>query len=345
VIATKRRSSDGKTETSSSVKTAKIRRTEAPPSHATLVIAPSQTTAIKNKSPTGSVSQASESAVQPVLDPIPGPPVKATGLRQLANPPGPRLKTAGLKTRTAAPKTSRFQPLTITANRPSKQTTVFSRESRPDVSTSAGRHSYVEQSFLNSLFKTLNARREIAIRKAPYPSPVPYSNSTIVHLAFQGLDPRLYVERTTGPDFMIAWRFWISRLYSMLSLGSGQAWSKGAGGLGILPPDLSQWPAVTHVRTLRSGLAEVTTSEDVRYIVVPITGDVIAHSTHSMDGICPMRADWETMDDGGNLTRYIKTKDMESMPGGISATWRKRATDEEFALAERVVLSSCNPER
>ncbi|EIW71512.1 hypothetical protein TREMEDRAFT_60437 [Tremella mesenterica DSM 1558] len=255
-----------------------------------------------------------------------------------------------------------FTPLKKIVKSPELPTTNLSTPrnsmSPPALSTEAERRDYMKGHFLNSLFHQLRACRTTPL-------------STLTDsLEFTGFSRDLY--RQTCPEgFLVAIRFYISRLHTALQLGSGQDWSVMGNGHGLFSPDLTTWPTITACESLSADLWWVQVSHSgpavqrmTRFIVIAITGEPIGQLTKDHKSFndtwlseIDLRADWRTFLDlslnskaieknkHSMIMELVKTKDRTAYPGGISSAWRNRlpmaCVTESIRVAERAVLSSC----
>ncbi|WRT69705.1 uncharacterized protein IL334_006695 [Kwoniella shivajii] len=234
------------------------------------------------------------------------------------------------------------------------------------LTSTSGKIDFLRAHFLETLCGNLeSARRKLPLSEVPATdsSKIIKSRSTN-NLAFQGFASSIYTD-TSPESFMVAIRFWVSRLHAIMLMGSGEAWSAHGSGMGLLGPDLLKWPAVLSCKRLSHSVWSVTTSNEgidihaatimTKYLVIGINGGVISSSndedsTHTVDS-CPVRYDWfKFMADGSetsqNLLDHIKTKNVLEFPGGVSRTWQERVRNsqdrrEMIEIAERAVLSSC----
>lgn len=189
---------------------------------------------------------------------------------------------------------------------------------------------HVKSHFLNRLFIRLNATRSPPALVHPFPAPYRYPGDWNGKLAFPGLHPDVF--KLSNAAFEVAKRFWLARAHTMLQLGAGQDWSANAGGMGLLGPDMSQWPPVMNSVKILDDIYLVATQELdrrkdlhdsqttprrnaetkgqeersatlVNYLVTAQTGDVIARSPRSPDSPqpsgalpllleCDVRPDW-----------------------------------------------------
>ncbi|KAK4688685.1 hypothetical protein P7C73_g1441, partial [Tremellales sp. Uapishka_1] len=118
---------------------------------------------------------------------------------------------------------------------------------RTDKDLLENRVAHVHSHFINRLFANLYAYRTPPVLSPPYPTPIPYDIGVdfgTAALAFQGLHPVLYTRKQSTEGFQIALRFCLARLYTLMQMGSGEAWSVDGAGIGMLGPDLTMWPSV-----------------------------------------------------------------------------------------------------
>jgi hypothetical protein len=189
-----------------------------------------------------------------------------------------------------------------------------------DLSTFDARIKFVESHFLNTLFTLLHQYRAKPIT-SQYPCPPSFNESPkykhTSHLAFQGFHPDVF---DTKDGFQVAIRFWIARLHSYMQLGSGEAWSGRAGGMGMLGPDMATWPAVIGVEKVTEEIWAVRTEEEigeVRYLVMGEIGEVVASSKgitgdEVLVSGCVVRSDWAKYlgsRDRRSLESMVKTKE------------------------------------
>ncbi|OCF33545.1 hypothetical protein I316_04617 [Kwoniella heveanensis BCC8398] len=248
-----------------------------------------------------------------------------------------------------------------------------------DLQTSSLRIAYIRDSWINEVFLHLNATRNIPIKKAPSPSVIPLPQASCTRdLAFQGVHPDLY-EKADPKSFKVAVRFCIARLYTLMYLGNGEAWSVLGGGRGILGPDLAKWDMITTSKQVSSDIWLIVTQgahqqeertdnshgflSRTRYLVLEGNGEVIASdrsqaATQNQDfqdgGYptvhgCPVRADWHTMlrpfseDQGSSpfdLLDHVKTKNDIEYPQGISKTWLQRMQNEDSPTASEMLQTA-----
>lgn len=222
------------------------------------------------------------------------------------------------------------------------------------LATPTDRMSHVEKHFLNGMFRQMHRYRAKPILKPPFPTHPSFPKSSPTgHLAFQGLHPDLYV-KVQSDAFEVALRFWVARLHSSMQLGSSEAWSLQAGGIGLLGPDMSTWPPITGCVQIVSDIWAVTTKEDkvdINYLVIGEIGEVIGHSRNTsakdegLVGGCRLREDWKRYIGNGkrkSLISAVKSKDSYEFSGGISRVWRGGQTSHiKVKIAERAVLASC----
>ncbi|WVR08015.1 hypothetical protein IAU60_005059 [Kwoniella sp. DSM 27419] len=240
--------------------------------------------------------------------------------------------------------------------------------------TISQRVDFVRSHFVNQCCHLLNGHRTfLGEEEASTPSST--GGSAVQALCFRGLHPAFY-EVTEPEAFVVAFRFWISRFHSLLSVGNGEAWSVMGHSLGHLGPDFSAWPRVVECRALTRDIWLVGTAPHpvgrsydhrsaadpiTQFIVVAKNGGVIGShdrplwSTSGHKNMPFIRADWEafigeaqdkTGGHMGDIMSIIKTKDSHSYPCGISRGWLNRVAhhkdcQELRRIAERAVLSSC----
>lgn len=120
-----------------------------------------------------------------------------------------------------------------------------------DFGTRAERIAHVRSHFLEHAFASLDRYRRSRRMLQ--------SGSGDTQLSFTGVHSDVY--DCSNDAFLVALRWWVARLHTMLHLGSGQAWSAFGGGTGLLGPDLSTWPVVVGCKELHSGLYLVTTRD------------------------------------------------------------------------------------
>lgn len=247
----------------------------------------------------------------------------------------------------------RFKPLTVVgALKPVSRPEPLNAPAAVDLGSASSRIQYIKSHFVNDLLTQLYSHRIRPIVGPPYPIPAGFPKSLTAELAFQGLHPELYT--TSTPEaFRVALRFWIARLHSSLQLGSGEAWSAQAGGMGVLGPDISTWPPITACTCAVGDIWAITTNEtgkQISYLVIGVIGEVIGHSRRlkgDEEGLvkgCQLRGDWARyVQEGGGreLSALVKSKDPHGFPGGISKAWRAKQSDTLVKVAERAVLASC----
>lgn len=247
-----------------------------------------------------------------------------------------------------------FKPLTVVGSRTpvSKPTNTVASTQAVDLTSPANRTTHVESHFLSDLLTQLNRHRIKPIVNPPYPSPAGIPTSPAAHLAFQGLHPKLYTD-VSPEEFEVALHFWIARLHSYMQLGSGEAWSGQAKGMGVLSPDLSTWPPIMGCQQVAGGVYVITTSEEsrqVKYLIIGGIGEVIGHSRDvgaDEEGLvkgCRIRGDWAAyIADAGrsDLLSLVKSKDTYGFPGGISKAWRVGQAAHLVKIAEKAVLAAC----
>jgi hypothetical protein len=221
-----------------------------------------------------------------------------------------------------------------------------------DLSTITARIKFVESQFLNTLFTLLHQYRAKSITDG-YPSPPSFTKSPkykqTSHLAFQGFHPEVY---DTKDGFQVAIRFWIARLHSYMQLGSGEAWSGSAGGMGMLGPDMATWPPVIGVEKVTEEVWAIKTEEEdgeVKYLVMGEIGEVVASSKgitgdEALVNGCVVRSDWaKYLESEGRktLVSMVKTKESYDFPNGVARAWAARQPEGMVKIAYRAVLASC----
>jgi hypothetical protein len=226
------------------------------------------------------------------------------------------------------------------------------RDIEIDLSTFNARIKFIESHFLNTLFTLLHHYRAKPITST-YPCPPSFMKSPkykhTSHLAFQGFHPDVY---DTKDGFQVAIRFWIARLHSYMQLGSGEAWSGRAGGMGMLGPDMATWPAVIGVERVTEEVWAVRTEEElgeVRYLVMGEIGEVIASSKgitgdEVLVSGCVVRSDWAKYlgsRDRKSLESMVKTKESYYFPNGVAKGWAAKQSEGMVKIANRAVLASC----
>jgi hypothetical protein len=226
------------------------------------------------------------------------------------------------------------------------------RDIEIDLSTFDARIKFIESHFLNTLFTLLHQYRAKSIT-SQYPCPPSFKKSPkykhTSHLAFQGFHPDAY---DTKDGFQVAIRFWIARLHSYMQLGSGEAWSGRAGGMGMLGPDMATWPAVIGVERVTGEVWAVRTEEEsgeVRYLVMGEIGEVIASSKGITENEvlvcgCVVRSDWAKYlgsRDRKSLELMVKTKESYYFPNGVAKGWAAKQSEGMIKIANRAVLASC----
>lgn len=161
--------------------------------------------------------------------------------------------------------------------------------------TEENRIAHVKSHFVNRLFVRLNGTRNPPVLAPPFPAPFSYPTQWDGRLAFPGIHPNVF--SVSNIALTVAMRFWVARAHTMFQLGAAQEWSVNANGIGLLGPDMAQWPPVMSCKKIVEELYLVTTREQpegssinahsrephvyVRYIVLTETGDVIASSRQS----------------------------------------------------------------
>jgi hypothetical protein len=226
------------------------------------------------------------------------------------------------------------------------------RDIEIDLSTFNARIKFIESHFLNTLFTLLHRYRAKPIT-SQYPCPPSFNKSPkykhTSHLAFQGFHPDVY---DTKDGFQVAIRFWIARMHSYMQLGSGEAWSGRAGGMGMLGPDMATWPAVIGVERVTEEVWAVRTEEElgeVRYLVMGEIGEVIASSKgitgdEVLVSGCVVRSDWaKYLGSKGrkSLESMVKTKESYYFPNGVAKGWAAKQSEGMVKIANRAVLASC----
>jgi hypothetical protein len=221
-----------------------------------------------------------------------------------------------------------------------------------DLSTFNARIKFIESHFLNTLFTLLHQYRAKPIT-SQYPCPPSFNKSPkykhTSHLAFQGFHPDIY---DTKDGYQVAIRFWIARLHSYMQLGSGEAWSGRAGGMGMLGPDMATWPAVIGVEKVTDEVWAVRTEEEigeVRYLVMGEIGEVVASSKgitgdEVLVSGCVVRSDWAKYlgsRDRRSLESMVKTKESYYFPNGVAKGWAAKQSEGMVKIANRAVLASC----
>jgi len=221
-----------------------------------------------------------------------------------------------------------------------------------DLSSTDLRIKFMESHFLNTLFTLLHQYRAKSIT-SQYPCPSSFTTSPkykkTSHLAFQGFHPDVY---DTKDGFQVAVRFWIARMHSYMQLGSGEAWSGRAGGMGMLGPDMATWPAVIGVEKVTEEVWAVVTEEDsgeVRYLVMGEIGEVVASSKgitgdEVLISGCVVRSDWAKYlgsKDRKRLESMVKTKESYYFPNGVAKGWAAKQSEVMVKVANRAILASC----
>ncbi|ODN72963.1 hypothetical protein, variant [Cryptococcus amylolentus CBS 6039] len=248
------------------------------------------------------------------------------------------------------------------------------RQASPGMS-SHGRVHYVSNHFLNQAAACLHKYRVHPINSPPFPYPTTYpiETRTLTHdLPFQAIHPSLYTSVYPFGALKVAIRFWVFRLHTHMQQGCGEAWSGMGGGLGLLGPDLSTWPAVVSCRMVSKDVWVVDTEcsrtdeESVngevaihkeRFLILEATGEAIASASsarpvqqHESDNViegCRVRPDWfariQQGDASDPLLQMIGTKEEDAYPAGISKSWQSRVGNDQELMktAERAVLASC----
>ncbi|WVF68261.1 hypothetical protein IAT40_003026 [Kwoniella sp. CBS 6097] len=237
-----------------------------------------------------------------------------------------------------------------------------------DLKTSSQRISYIRDSWINSMFAHLNATRSTPIENPPFPGSISLpKNSPTRNLAFQGIHPDLY-DTADSKAFEVAVRFWISRLYTLMFLGNGEAWSVLGGGRGMVGPDLAKWDTITTCTQVSQDVWLVVTEgthensggiggieknfSRTGYLVLSLNGEVLStdrtqipknDQDHQEEGGllihgCPIRADWHAAMNSGldgqassqsELLDRVKTKNSSDYPQGISRAWLFRLQSQD----------------
>jgi hypothetical protein len=263
-----------------------------------------------------------------------------------------KFKTAALPIKNAIK--PKFQPLVQT-----KPVQAAAPASRPqekviDLSTLNARIKFIESHFLNTLFTYLHKYRAKSIIGPQFPCSPSFPKSKIYpqvsHLTFQGFHPDIYNAHPDGLE--VAIRFWLARMHSYMQLGSGEAWSGRAGGMGMLGPDMATWPPIIRVEIVAGEIWAVRVEEDdeeIRYLVMGEIGEVVASSkgitgdeelTHG----CIVRSDWARYLAGSkhkSLISLVKSKESYDFPGGIAKAWSAKQSEGMIKIANRAVLASC----
>lgn len=241
------------------------------------------------------------------------------GPSKISNPTTQAIRKRAISTHPALPRTqaSKFRPLVPVRKHvpvdPRKvvahdEIRLLSLSSHEDGSR-ADRIDHVRRHFLEGVFVHLKQYRNSALAPRSI-GPAPPADG-IAQLSFLGFDSRIYDLKNAA--FLVALRWWVSRLYIMLQLGSGQAWSAYGGGSGLLGPDMASWPVVVDCKELTRGVYTVTTMDSIgkgpqseenqypiskeesrcskhvdssltRYLTIGATGEVLASSRHIADG-------------------------------------------------------------
>jgi len=253
---------------------------------------------------------------------------------------------------TSQPARSRFTGLVSTKPIEAAAPAPRPQDIEIDLSTFNARIKFINSHFLNTLFTLLHQYRAKPIT-SQYPCPTSFMKSSkykhTSHLAFQGFHPDVY---DTKDGFEVAIRFWIARLHSYMQLGSGEAWSGRAGGMGMLGPDMATWPPVIGVEKVTEGVWAVRTEEDigeVRYLLMGEIGEVVASSKGiTGDEIlvsgCVVRSDWARYlgsRDRKSLESMVKTKESYYFPNGKAKGWAAQQSEGMIKIANRAVLASC----
>ncbi|WVQ66283.1 uncharacterized protein L199_004462 [Kwoniella botswanensis] len=231
---------------------------------------------------------------------------------------------------------------------------------------------FLRNHFLNALFVDLNAAREIPTLTTPSPTLLRDTTTAVKSyqdLAFPGFGPAMFSKNVSIEGFMVAIRFWLSRLHTLSQLGSTESWSVHGHGQGILGPDLSKWPMVLSCKKISEDVWLIETgnieinSEDRsnipnKFLTLGINGDVLSSNLDKYEGGsihgCPVRHDWykyivsdQPSTPGiSYLLDHVKTKDLSHHPHGISRAWKERVeargnAGELIQIANRAVLASC----
>jgi len=223
-----------------------------------------------------------------------------------------------------------------------------------DLSTLTARIKFTESHFLNTLFTYLHKYRAKSITGPQFPCPPSFSKSKIYpqisHLAFQGFHPDIY--NSDSDAFQAAIRFWLARMHSYMQLGSGEAWSSRAGGMGMLGPDMATWPPILKVEKVAGEVWAISTQEEegeIKYLVIGEIGEVVASSKGAKGDEelihgCIVRSDWARYLAGStqkNFMSMVKSKESYDFPGGIAKAWSAKQSEGSIKIANRAVLASC----
>nr|XP_018260299.1 uncharacterized protein I303_07217 [Kwoniella dejecticola CBS 10117]OBR82457.1 hypothetical protein I303_07217 [Kwoniella dejecticola CBS 10117] len=241
--------------------------------------------------------------------------------------------------------------------------------------TSYERITFIRSSYMEDMFVKMNSARSITPARSHCTLVPDHTLKTSLlpsALAFQGLSANFYHEDITSETFIVAVRFWLSRLHTLVQWGSGEAWSVHGNEKGLLGPDIGRWPIVKGCEQIAQDLCLIETEAiassgsarngKAKYIVIASNGDIIS-STYSTQANCnfqgcPIRKDWFDYIDAHpvqssnntSLLEHIKTKNPEDHPLGIARAWQDRVGTQANGLiliriAERAVLASCGLNR
>ncbi|WWC92808.1 uncharacterized protein L201_007767 [Kwoniella dendrophila CBS 6074] len=224
---------------------------------------------------------------------------------------------------------------------------------------------YMRKHFLEDIFLHLNCNRSTPTTSSSSATKTLQHPSKIPNLAFNGLVQDLYETITPTDAFIVALRFWISRLHTLMQMGSGESWSVHGGGLGLLGPDLCSWPSVIKCHQISQDFWMVETKSNAavgesgnKYITIGLNGDVVCSDLDMRQGDtiegCPLRTDWyshimansKSEPKHSALLDRIRTKDITEHPHGISRAWQQKVQQQQsmsglLQIAERAVLASC----
>lgn len=284
-----------------------------------------------------------DNAPQPNKPALTGSGPGAKPIPSLKQPPTRQAPPSTLKTTTRTSRikvsTRKFVPLRTAAptqqqtNQARRRVTITADSSPPPLSfplipllpdaTSENRVEHIRSHFLERLFINLSGARDTPAARAAQTHASAHSPAS---LAFQGFRPDVF--DCDVEAFEVALRWWLARLHTTLQLGSAQSWSVMAGGIGLLGPDMTQWPIVTECKKIVEGIYIVVTAPPTafpeptkrvkkgrqgpssdsqpssasklpsRYLVIAETGDVVATdlplsipTSCVLEG-CEVRPDW-----------------------------------------------------
>jgi hypothetical protein len=157
----------------------------------------------------------------------------------------------------------------------------------------------ISNSWIESLFQLLNAKRVTPILQPPYPASVSLPQKSLSsELAFQGLHPRIYELPT--PGFETALRFWTSRLHTALSLGA--ATEAGTSRMDLYGPDISMWPVVVKCEKITDAIWLIET----QCTMVGKERQKRANPGSTSTSPHPFGTGWMSPSDGGKSLEWIE---------------------------------------